>query len=117
MPYSPESVVESYEKNAETEDEAEKGPSLRVEIPREFIKKYLEPPDIVLDAGGGTGINAIMMAGHCRNVTLLDITPGILLLAEQNIKGAAAEGKILCTKSLDVAHETECTCTTYFFNE
>jgi ubiquinone/menaquinone biosynthesis C-methylase UbiE len=94
MPYSPESVVESYEKNAETEDEAEKGPSLRVEIPREFIKKYLKPSDIVLDAGGGTGINAIMMAGCCRKVTLLDITPGILLLAEQNIKGTEVAEKI-----------------------
>ncbi len=37
MPYNPTSIIESYERNAEIEDEAEKGPSLRMEIPREFI--------------------------------------------------------------------------------
>jgi SAM-dependent methyltransferase len=94
MPYNPVAVAESYERNAEIENESEKGPSLRVGIPREFIKRYLQSSDIVLDAGGGTGINAIMMAGRCEKVTLLDITPGILQLAEQNIKGTEVAEKI-----------------------
>jgi len=94
MPYNPVAVAESYERNAEIENESEKGPSLRVGIPREFIKRYLQSSDIVLDAGGGTGINAIMMAGRCKKVTLLDITPGILQLAEQNIKGTEVAEKI-----------------------
>jgi ubiquinone/menaquinone biosynthesis C-methylase UbiE len=94
MPYNPKSVIESYEKNAEIEDESEKRSSLRVKIPREFIKKYLKASDVVLDAGGGTGVNAIMMAKRCRKVTLLDITPGILKLAEGNIGESEVSEKI-----------------------
>jgi SAM-dependent methyltransferase len=83
--YSPDAVVAAYEENAAAEDAAEKGASLRTEIPRAFIRKYLQASDVVLDAGGGTGINAIMMAEQCRRVTLLDITPGILALARENV--------------------------------
>ncbi|HUV92407.1 MAG TPA: hypothetical protein VMV80_04920 [Anaerolineales bacterium] len=44
-------------------------PSLRTEIPREFIKKYLKASDVVLDAGGGMGIKrhndgAALQEGH-----------------------------------------------------
>jgi ubiquinone/menaquinone biosynthesis C-methylase UbiE len=67
---------------------------MRTEIPREFIKKYLKPSDIVLDAGGGTGINAIKMAQRCKKVTLLDITPRILELAAINIENAGLTGTI-----------------------
>jgi ubiquinone/menaquinone biosynthesis C-methylase UbiE len=94
MPYDPSSVIESYTRNAEIEDEAEKKSSLRVEIPREFIKAHLTVSDVVLDAGGGTGINAIMMAERCKEVTLLDITPRILELAGQNIKETEVAQKI-----------------------
>lgn len=94
MSYDPNSVVQSYERNAEIEDAAEKGPSLRVELPREFIKRYLKSSDVVLDAGGGTGINAIVMAERCTKVTLLDITPRILQIAEQNIRQAGVSDKI-----------------------
>lgn len=88
MAYSPKSVREAYDNAAEEEDKAEKKPSLRTEIPREFIKQYLKTSDVVLDAGGGTGINAIMMAQHCKKVTLVDISPRILELAAVNIKNA-----------------------------
>ncbi|MGB6423049.1 MAG: class I SAM-dependent methyltransferase, partial [Anaerolineales bacterium] len=88
MAYSPKSVREAYDNAAEEEDKAEKKPSLRTEIPREFIKQYLETSDVVLDAGGGTGINAIMMAHHCKKVTLVDISPRILELAAVNIMNA-----------------------------
>jgi SAM-dependent methyltransferase len=94
MSYDPVSVVQAYERNALVEDASEKGPSLRVELPREFIKRYLNTSDLVLDAGGGTGINAILMAQQCKRVTLVDITPGILRLAEENIAEADLEGKI-----------------------
>jgi ubiquinone/menaquinone biosynthesis C-methylase UbiE len=33
--------------------------------------------DVVLDVGGGTGINAIMMAQRCKKVTLVDISTRI----------------------------------------
>ena len=92
--YEPAAVIQSYERNAEIEDEAEKGRSLRVGIPRAFIKRYLRPSDVVLDAGGGTGINAMMMAERCKKVVLLDITPRILQLAERNIRESEVAKKI-----------------------
>ena len=94
MTYNATAVQEAYDKVAEEEDRAEKSPSLRTEIPREFIKKYLKPTDIVLDAGGGTGINAIMMAKHCQKVTLLDLSPRILELAGENVQAAGMGEKI-----------------------
>lgn len=94
MFYDPVSIVAAYEQNAQVEDASEKGLSLRVQLPREFIKKYLHPSDLVLDAGGGTGINAILMAKRCRHVTLLDITPGILKLAGENTEAAGVAGKV-----------------------
>jgi SAM-dependent methyltransferase len=94
MTYDPEDVIRSYAKNAEIEDQAEKSASLRTEIPREFIKRYIKPNDNVLDAGGGTGINAIMMARICEAVTLLDITPRILEIARKNVLEAGLQDRI-----------------------
>ncbi len=92
--YDPQAVREIYDSVAEEEDRAEKGPSMRTEIPRAFILKYLRPSDVVLDAGGGTGINAILMAQRCRKVTLVDISPGILELAAANVQEAELAGQI-----------------------
>jgi ubiquinone/menaquinone biosynthesis C-methylase UbiE len=94
MFYNPEAVKKAYDEIAETEDSFEKCFSLRNEIPRLFIRKYLEASDIVLDAGGGTAINAIMMAQYCKSVTLVDISPKILKLAAINIQEAELTGKI-----------------------
>ena len=96
MSYDPEIVRKSYDRVAEEEDRAEKMPSLRTEIPREFIKKYLKASDVVLDAGGGTGINAIMMVKRCKKVTLVDISPRVLELAALNIENAGL------TETIDV---------------
>jgi ubiquinone/menaquinone biosynthesis C-methylase UbiE len=86
MAYSPEAVRKTYDEIAEREDQFEKEFSLRNEIPREFVKKYLQTSDVVLDAGGGSGINAILMAQGCRKVTLIDISPKLLQLARMNIQ-------------------------------
>jgi ubiquinone/menaquinone biosynthesis C-methylase UbiE len=94
MVYSPEAVRKSYDAIAEREDRFEKGFALRNEIPREFIKKYLGASDVVLDAGGGSGINAIMMAQSCQKVTLIDISSKILELAAKNIQNAGLTDKI-----------------------
>jgi hypothetical protein len=98
MSYHPSAVVEAYERNAQLEDASEKGLSLRVELPRAFIKKYLQPSDLVLDAGGRTGINAILMARRCHHVTLIDITAGILHLAGENVE------------ALEIYEHGECAC-------
>lgn len=94
MVYSPEAIRKAYDEIAEREDRFEKGFSLRNEIPREFIKKYLRASDVVLDAGGGSGINAIMMAQRCKKVTLVDISPKTLELAATNIQDAGLTEKI-----------------------
>ena len=49
---------------------------------------------MVLDAGGGTGLTAILMAQRCTQVTLLDLSPRILELAARNIKNAELTAKI-----------------------
>ena len=85
MTYDPEVIRTAYDAIAIEEDRAEKQSSLRTEIPREFIKKYIKSSDIVLDAGGGTGINAIMMARYCQHITLIDISPQVLELARVNV--------------------------------
>jgi ubiquinone/menaquinone biosynthesis C-methylase UbiE len=94
MTYNPKAIRNTYDEIAEREDRFEKGFSLRNDIPREFIKKHLEACDIVLDAGGGSGINAIMMAQRCRKVTLLDISPRMLELAATNVQNAGWSERI-----------------------
>lgn len=93
MNYHAESIRRAVGQIAERKDELEKTPFLRNEIPREFIKRYLELSDVVLDAGG-TGINAIMMARVCKRVTLIGISPKVLKLAEANVNRAGLAAKI-----------------------
>jgi ubiquinone/menaquinone biosynthesis C-methylase UbiE len=94
MTYNPEAIRNTYDEIAEREDRFEKGFSLRNDIPREFIKRHLKACDVVLDAGGGSGINAIMMAQRCKKVTLLDISPRMLKLAATNIQKAGLNERI-----------------------
>ncbi|MCX6737048.1 MAG: class I SAM-dependent methyltransferase [Candidatus Parcubacteria bacterium] len=94
MKYDPKKVKKRYDKIADEEDRSEKNPTLRTEIPREFIKKYIRKTDIVLDAGGGTGINAIMMAKQCKHVSLIDISTEIINYARKNVKNAKLSNKI-----------------------
>lgn len=98
MKYDPEEVILSYTKNAESEDNAEKELSLRTEIPRAYIQRCIKPSDIALDAGGGVGINAIMMARICKSVALLDITPQILELARKNIAKSGLQDQVAIFK-------------------
>lgn len=96
MVYHPEAVRKAYDAIAEREEQFEKGFSLRNEIPREFVRKYLKETDVALDAGGGAGINAILMAQVCRKVTLLDLSPRLLELAAANI------GEKRLTEKIDI---------------
>jgi ubiquinone/menaquinone biosynthesis C-methylase UbiE len=92
--YNQEAVRKLFDEIADTEDALEKMHFLRNEIPREFIKRFLKPYDLALDAGGGTGINAILMAERCKEVTLVDISPQVLELATANIHAAGLDEKI-----------------------
>lgn len=94
MAYDPSEVVRAYTENAEIEHQAEISPSLRTEIPREYIKRYLQPTDTVLDAGGGVGVNAVMMAERCASVTLLDLTPRMIELAQERIRRSGLQDRI-----------------------
>ncbi len=98
MTYNPNAIQATYDSIAEREDTFEKGFSLRNDIPREFIKRYLQPTDVVLDAGGGSGINAIMMAQRGAQVTLLDLSSRMLACAAGNIQLAGLTGKINLTQ-------------------
>jgi len=94
MSYDAFAIKERYDKIAELEDIKEKSASFRVLIPRFLIKKYLSSNDSVLDAAGGTGMNAIFMAPSCKSVTLVDISPNILIHARNNIKSQGLRSKI-----------------------
>lgn len=94
MKYDYKKVKKRYDEVAAEEDRQEKKPSLRTEIPREFIKKYIKKTDIVLDAGGGTGINAIMMAKKSKHVTLIDISTKIVDRAIKNVRNAKLSDKV-----------------------
>ena len=94
MIYNPKHVKDTYDKIADDEDQKEKTQNLRTKIPREFIKKYIKKTDIVLDAGGGTGINAIMMAKKCKHVSLVDISTEIIHRAKTNVKEAKLFKKV-----------------------
>jgi ubiquinone/menaquinone biosynthesis C-methylase UbiE len=59
-----------------------------------FLKKYLPPRGLVLDAGGGPGRYAIHLAKMGYNVVLLDFTPELLDKARRQIKRAKVEDKI-----------------------
>jgi len=50
--------------------------------------------DVVLDVGGGTGINTIMMAQRCKKVVLVEISPRILELAALNIENQYRKSNI-----------------------
>jgi ubiquinone/menaquinone biosynthesis C-methylase UbiE len=80
-----ENIIKEYSARVEIENESERDRDLRVDIPRKWIQKYIQPRDEVLDAGGGTGLNAMMMAKQCRHVVLMDLTPAILAKAKENI--------------------------------
>ena len=88
MSYDPFDVIRAYEENAAEEQASEAEQALRVELPREFIRRYIRASDLALDAGGGTGANAILMAKVCRKVVLLDLTPAMLALASKNVVAA-----------------------------
>jgi ubiquinone/menaquinone biosynthesis C-methylase UbiE len=110
MAYHPDSIRNAYDGYVENEDRFEKGFSLRNDIPREFIKRFLQADDVVLDAGGGAGINAIMMARRCKHVTLLDLSPGMVERASANVQQAGlgdkidlVEGDITCLEQFEDA--------------
>ncbi len=94
MKYNPKKLKKRYDEIANEEDRQEKKLTLRTEIPREFINKYIKRTDIVLDAGGGTGINAIMMAKKAKHVTLIDLSTEIVNHAIKNVKNAKLSNKI-----------------------
>jgi len=94
MRYNPDKVKKRYDEIADEEDQQEKRQTLRTEIPREFIKRHIRKNDVVLDAGGGTGINSIMMAKIARHVTLIDLSPEIVKRAAKNIREARLSDKI-----------------------
>ncbi|MBD3384125.1 methyltransferase domain-containing protein [candidate division KSB1 bacterium] len=86
MNYNAGSIIKAYSKRARLENDSESERSLRVEIPRHFLHNAINAGDIVLDAGGGAGINAAYMAKQCKAVYLMDITPSILNYANKNTK-------------------------------
>jgi SAM-dependent methyltransferase len=78
------------------------------EHPFEFIftthmmEKYIRPGDTVLDIGGGPGRYAIHFAKMGCPVTLVDLSPGNVLLAEEKAREAGVSLRALAANCLDL---------------
>lgn len=59
-----------------------------------FLKRYLPKRGSVLDAGGGPGSYTIVLAKMGYDVTLVDLTPKLLEMAERHVRKAKVEGKV-----------------------
>lgn len=93
--YNPKRIQDQYNKVAKREDEGEKRKySLRNQMPRYSISKLVKKNMKVLDAGGGSGINSILMAKKGAKITLLDLSDRLLEIARKNIKKAKQEKNI-----------------------
>ena len=59
-----------------------------------FLKQYLPPKGLVLDAGGGPGRYTIELAKMGYEVILLDLTPKLLDIAREQITKAEVGNKV-----------------------
>jgi len=59
-----------------------------------FITKYLPEKGLILDAGGGPGRYTIELAKRGYDVTLLDLAPEMLKMAERKIKRAGVKKRV-----------------------
>lgn len=59
-----------------------------------FLTKYLPEKGLILDAGGGPGRYTIELAKRGYDVTLLDLTPEMLKMAQQKIRRAGAKKRV-----------------------
>lgn len=59
-----------------------------------FLTKYLPEEGLILDAGGGPGRYTIELAKRGYDVTLLDLVPEMLKLAERRIKRAGVKTRV-----------------------
>lgn len=67
---------------------------LEYETTMKFLKEHLPKNGSVLDAGGGPGRYSIELAKRGFDMTLLDLVPANLELAQEKIKEAGVEEKI-----------------------
>jgi ubiquinone/menaquinone biosynthesis C-methylase UbiE len=59
-----------------------------------FLRRYLPPGGLLLDAGGGPGRYTVRLAKQGYDVVLLDMTPANLKFAQQRIKKAGLQAKV-----------------------
>ena len=59
-----------------------------------FLEKYLPKEGLILDAGGGAGRYAIELAKRGYEVVLLDLTPRLLEIAEEQAVKAGVKDKV-----------------------
>ena len=67
---------------------------LEFETTLHFLKKYLPPTGLVLDAGGGPGRYTLELAKRGYDMVLVDLTPANLEFAQRQIKRAGLRGKV-----------------------
>ena len=68
--------------------------TLEYETTLHFLREYLPPRGLLLDAGGGPGRYTIELAKLGHDVILLDLTPKHLDIARREIRRAGVEDKV-----------------------
>lgn len=59
-----------------------------------YLRRYLPPRGLILDAGGGPGRYSIELARRGYRVVLLDFTPELLIEARRNIRRERVAGRV-----------------------
>jgi ubiquinone/menaquinone biosynthesis C-methylase UbiE len=67
---------------------------LEFETTMHFLRKYLPKKGLILDAGGGPGRYTIELAKMGYDVVLLDLTPELLKVAQEQISKANVQNKV-----------------------
>jgi ubiquinone/menaquinone biosynthesis C-methylase UbiE len=64
---------------------------------RLLVRRCVRSGDLVLDAGGGTGLSAVLAAeavGPTGSVVLMDLSPGMLEMAEERFASAGLQSRV-----------------------
>jgi len=99
MKHDPERAAEFFDQFAEREwarfdDDDPTTPSTELDVHLEYLRRYVNAGDRVLDVGAGPGRFTIELANLGASVVVADISPGQLAFNKEKLVEAGLEGSI-----------------------
>jgi ubiquinone/menaquinone biosynthesis C-methylase UbiE len=67
----------------------------------ERVRSYLNPNQLVLEVGCGTGTTALHLAPHAAQILASDLSPGMIRIARQKARAAGVENVVFMPGTLD----------------